>query len=187
VDGVGVVSDARHTGVPELIVVGFTAAAQLLLAQDRPEQAHALLTELEAVPEVRTDPYYGSRLSELTRCALALGELELAGRLVDGVEPRTPLLRHALAAGRAQLAEAAGDHEQALVLHAEAAERWQEFGNIPERAYALLGRGRSQLSLGRAGAEAALGEARELFASLGYEPALAETEALLAQATAAAP
>jgi hypothetical protein len=35
--------------------------------------------------------------------------------------------------------------------------------------------------------EAALGEARDLFASLGYELALAETEALLAQATAAAP
>jgi len=31
-----------------------------------------------------------------------------------------------------------------------------------------------------------LAESRELFASLGYKPALAETEALLAQAEAAA-
>ena len=74
---------------------------------------------------------------------------ELAARLVDGVEPRTPLAEHALCACRAQLAEAAGDHAEAAALYAEAAERWREFGNVPERAYALLGQGRCLAALGK--------------------------------------
>jgi hypothetical protein len=51
---------------------------------------------------------------------------------------------------------------------------------VPERAYALLGHARSLLALGDpGGAERPLYEARELFESIGYTPALAETEALL--------
>jgi class 3 adenylate cyclase len=38
--------------------------------------------------------------------------------------------------------------------------------------------------VGDAGAEAPLAEARDLFASMGYEPALAETEGLLAETVA---
>lgn len=56
----------------------------------------------------------------------------------------------------------------------------------PECAYALLGHGRCLLSVGRSAAKVPLATARELFASLGYKPALAETEALLAQDEAAA-
>jgi len=120
------------------------------------------------------------------RTTLALADRELGARLTDGVEPRTPLAEHALTACRAQLAEAAGEHAQAAILYADAATRWQEFGNAPERAYALLGQGRCLAALGRADAEEPLREARELFASMGYKPALAETEALLAQSEAAA-
>ena len=71
-------------------------------------------------------------------------------------------------------------------LYAEAAERWREFGNVPERAYALLGQGRCLAALGKPDAEAPLAEARDLFASMGYRPALAETDALLERTTAAA-
>ena len=120
------------------------------------------------------------------RTALALRQPELANRLVDGVEPRTPLAEHALCASSAQLAEAAGDYAEAVVLYAEAAERWREFGNVPERAYALLGQGRCLAALGQPEAREPLGEARELFASMGYRPALADTETLLEQTTAAA-
>jgi hypothetical protein len=117
------------------------------------------------------------------RSALALDERELAGRLVEGVEPVTPLAEHALVACRALLAEAAGDDTQATTLYAEAAERWREFGNVPERAYALLGQGRCLAALGKPEAEAPLREARGLFASMGYQPALAETEALLGESS----
>ena len=57
---------------------------------------------------------------------------------------------------------------------------------MPERTYALLGRGRCLAALGKPQAAAPLREARELFAAMGYKPALAETEALLGQAAAAA-
>jgi hypothetical protein len=104
----------------------------------------------------------------------------------DGLEPRYPLDEHALRAARAQLAAHAGDHTAAVTLYAEAAARWQEFGNVPERAYALLGQGRNLRALHRPGADEPLREAREVFGSMGYKPALAETEALLDQ-TAATP
>ena len=122
----------------------------------------------------------------MLRTALAAGDPDLAKRLADGLEPRYPLREHALCAARAQLAEHAGDHADAATLYAEAAARWQEFGNVPERAYALLGQGRCLVALGRARRRAPLREARELFSSMGYHPALAETEALLEQTTAAA-
>ena len=64
--------------------------------------------------------------------------------------------------------------------------RWQQFGNVHEHAYALLGQGRCLLALADPAAEQPLRQAAELFSSMGYRPALAETNALLEQATAAA-
>jgi hypothetical protein len=86
----------------------------------------------------------------------------------------------------AQLAEAAGEQDEAARLYADAIERWRQFGNVPERAYALLGQGRCLTMLGRPEADEPLREARDLFASMGYGPALAETEALLGHDEAAA-
>jgi hypothetical protein len=164
--------------------MAFAAAARLLLAQGRPQQATALLVELEQIAGVRRDPYYASSLPAIVRIARALEQRQLAARLVDGVEPVTPLFANALSACRAQLAEAAGDHARAAVLYAEAATRWQQFGNVPERAYALLGQGRCLTHLAKPDAQTPLREARELFASMAYKPALAATEALLAQSEA---
>jgi hypothetical protein len=57
---------------------------------------------------------------------------------------------------------------------------------VPEWAYALLGQGRCLCALGSPEAAEPLREARELFASMGYKSARAETDALLEQATASA-
>jgi class 3 adenylate cyclase/predicted ATPase len=179
------VATARESGEPQVIALSFAAAAQLLLAQGDCAQAKSLLVELEQVVDIGADPYYASLLPELARCALALGEPELATRLVGAVEPHTPLHEHALRAGRAQLAEAAGEPAEAASLYAEAAERWREFGNVPEHAYALLGQGRCLLALGRPEAGESLRAAHDVFAEIGYKPALAETEALLVEQTAA--
>jgi hypothetical protein len=70
-------------------------------------------------------------------------------RLTDGVDARYPLNDHALCTARPQLAEHAGDPGEAASLYAEAARRWRRFGNVPERAYALLGQGRCLVALGR--------------------------------------
>jgi hypothetical protein len=54
----------------------------------------------------------------------------------------------------------------------QAAERWREFGNVLERAYALLGQGRCLAALGDPEAEVPLREAREFLESMGYKSAL---------------
>jgi len=91
-----------------------------------------------------------------------------------------------LATGRALLAEAARRHADASRLYEDAAERWRAFGSVPERGYALLGQGRCLAALGKPEAQEPLRQARELFATMGYKPALAETEALLGDNEAAA-
>jgi hypothetical protein len=175
---------ARETGEPQHIAMAFAAAAQLMLACGHSERAQELLEELERTSGTRGDPYYAAQLSELVRCALALADPALASRLIAGVEPRTPLQQHALAACRAALAEAADDHATAVTLYADAATQWRQFGDTPELAYAMLGQGRCLVALGTPGADGPLSEARELFAAMGYAPALNETEALLQGATA---
>jgi hypothetical protein len=121
----------------------------------------------------------------MLRTALAAGDGALAGRSPTRSSLH-PLNEHALCAARAQLAEAAGEHADAATLYTEAARRWREFGNVPEQAHALLGQGRCLAELGKPDAEAPLHEARELFSSIGYKPALAQTETLLERTTAAA-
>jgi predicted ATPase/class 3 adenylate cyclase len=176
---------ARSTGVPWEIGFGLGAAAQHLLAAARPELAGTLLRELTEVQGVHATVSYGL-LPELVRCALASDGPELAARMTDDFEPSTPLKEHALVSARAVLAEAAGDSAQAAALYAEAAKRWVEFGNVPEHAYALLGQGRCLTTLGKPPAEAPLNGARQLFASMGYGPALAEADALLGEPEAEA-
>ncbi len=149
-----------------------------------PEQARALLAELEQTPGGRHTSPYSRQLAAMVRTALAAGDPDLAQRLTEGLEPRYPLREHALCAARGQLAEHAGKHADAAALYADAAARWQEFGNVPERAYALLGQGRCLVALGDPAAEQPLREAAQLFSSMGYRPALTETNALLEQTAA---
>ncbi len=173
---------ARETGVPALIATGLAGAVQLLLAARQVDEAEALLRELTDGPALQDIPEFAA----LVRCALALSEPDLGVRITNALEPHTPLQEHSLVACRAHLAEHAGDLAEAAALYAEAAERWRAFGDVPERAYALLGHGRCLMTLGKPDAKEPLRQARDLFASMGYKPALAETEALLGQAEAAA-
>jgi class 3 adenylate cyclase/tetratricopeptide (TPR) repeat protein len=173
------------TGEPQLLALGFAAASQLLLAEGQPELATQLLGELEQTRATRDEPYYAALLPGLVRSSLALEDAKLAAGLVDGVERRTPLHDHALCACRAQLAEASGTHAEAAALYAEACDRWRGFGEVPERAYALLGHGRCLVRLAPAEAEQPLREAREIFSGLGYRPALAQTETLQRHVVAA--
>ena len=175
---------ARGTGEPQCVAMGLAAAAQVMLAGGHQELAHALLEELEGTGGVRGDPYYAAQLAELVRCALALGDVALANRLIAGVEPYTPLQHHALGACRAALAETAGDYAAAVTAYADAATEWRQFGDVPELAFALLGQGRCLIALGTPGADGPLREARALFTTMGYAPALSEIDAQLLRSTA---
>jgi class 3 adenylate cyclase len=188
-DGASAIADwlveaARTQSTSDATVEVLAAVAAARLAAAEPAEACALLAEIEQTPGARDVPYYSRQLGAMLRTALAAGDPGLARRLADGIEPRYPGRDHALCAARAQLAEHAGDHAGAATLYVEAAARWQQFGNVREYAYALLGQGRCLVALADPGAEEPLRQAAELFASMGYRPAGAETEALLAQTTA---
>jgi class 3 adenylate cyclase/tetratricopeptide (TPR) repeat protein len=177
---------ARDSGEPQAMAQAVAASASLLHAQAHSEQARLLLAELDRDLASRTDPVYASHLPGLVRTSLALNDPNLATSLSHGVPPLTPLYQNALTSCQAELAEASGNHTEAASLYADAAKGWRDFGNVPEHAYALLGQGRSLRALSDPGAEQPLREARELFASMGYRPAQAETEALLNQGREAA-
>ena len=162
-----------------MVVLGLAAACL-------PERTTALLGELTESPGTHETTYYARQLAHMVRTALAADDAMIAQRLMSDIQPRYPIDEHALCAARAQLAEHAGDDEEAAALYADAARRWQEFGNVPGRAYALLGQGRCLRALGRAGPEEPPLEARALFASMGYKPALEETDALLGKSETAA-
>jgi len=175
----------RATGAVDVIVYALACAAAVLAAK-APDRARSVLSELVHTAGSHETSYYPRLLPSMVRTALAAGDPALAARLAHGLEPRYPLDEHALCAARAQLAEAAGNHADAAILYAEAGMGWQQFGNGPERAYALLGRGRCLSALGKPEAEEPLREARALFTSMGYKLALAETEVLLEQGETAA-
>jgi tetratricopeptide (TPR) repeat protein len=177
------VEAARLVGSIDIVLSAF-ASACALHATRVPKLASALLAELEQTEGARESPYYARQLPAMIRTALRAGDPAVAERLAEGTEVRYPLEEHALHAARAQVAEHAGDRAAGVSLYDEVAARWENFGNVPERAFALLGKGRCLRALGQAGAEEPLREAHELFGSMGYKPALAETEALLEQPSA---
>ncbi len=181
------VAAARAVGQPQTIQA-LGDAVHLLLARGERQHAQSLLHELDELTAARADLFPARQFPSLCRDALALDDEPLVERLVQRFEAKAtvPFDEHVLASARAQLAEAAGDRAEAAELYREAVERWREFGRVPELAYALLGQGRCLVALGQPEADEPLREAKELFTSMGYKPALAETEALLAETAAAA-
>lgn len=178
---------ARETQEPQMMAIMGAAALPHLLAAGLGERARALLVELERTRSTRDDAYYAASLPQFARCAVALDDPGLASRLTDGFEPRTPLQQHALATCRAVLAEAAGNAIAAAAGYADAASRWRRFGDVPELAFALLGRGRSLTASGVSGANDLLEEARGMFASMGYATARNEADTVLRHAVTPAP
>jgi tetratricopeptide (TPR) repeat protein len=169
---------ARESGSPEDIVPTFAAVSRTYLGVGRPGEALDLLVEIDRMPHVRDGPTYPAYVCELMRSAVAVGDPALAARLADGFRPVFALHEHALRAAGAILLEAGGDHAAAFGRYEEAAERWDRFRMVPERAHALLGMARCSLAAGRAepGSRAAR-EAREIFARLGATPSAAEGDA----------
>ena len=87
--------------------------------------------------------------------------------------------RHCLATAQAVVTEARGGLEAAADLYADAAERWSDYGSVPERGQALFGLGRCLVQLGRPKGRNRLVEARAVFARLAARPLLTATDAWL--------
>ena len=174
---------ARPTKEPQSIAPVYAAAADAFLVHERTADARRLLEEIVRVLGAPVDPYHVANLPSLVRCALQLGEPELSDALITGAQALTPQAGYVLTTCKAQVLEGRGDHERAAATYLDAASGWERHGNLPEQAYALLGQGRCLAAIADPAAEEPLRRAAELFSSIGYRPALAETEALIAQVT----
>ncbi len=175
---------ARDTGAAEILVMGLGSAAISHADLGNVTHATALLSEL-AAPDTRDISMFAAYLPALVRTALGLDQRGIAQSLIKDFQPRTPYAHHALISADAAVSEHRGDHQAAADGYADAAGRWERFGVVPEYAFALLGHGRCLISLGQPHEPApVLHQARALFDQLGATPALAETDDLLAQATA---
>lgn len=173
----------RGAGTPEYAVAGLGAPALARASLGQDKAAIALLAELAADPATRAQIEYATFLPGLVRTALGIGDEPLALRLVEGVQPRYAYAEHALVMVGAAISETQGHLADASMGYADAAERWERFGVVPEQAQALLGQGRSLVRLGRpVEALQPLREARRIFERLGAAPAVVETDALLATA-----
>ncbi|MDP9222962.1 MAG: AAA family ATPase, partial [Actinomycetota bacterium] len=178
-------STSREAGAPDYAVIGLVSAALARAALGQDKASATLLAELLTFPGAREIQYYPIYLPTMVRTALGVGDRNLAERLVAEHDSSYPITVHVLATVNAALAEADGDLEIAAEGYAEAAEGWRQFGVAPERAFALLGRGRCLTALRQvADSKKALETAGEIFGALGAVSALAETDELLRQATA---
>ena len=175
---------ARGIEEPQIVVYGLGSSALAHAALGQVERVATLIDELQAYAGSRATTAYSALLPSLVRTVLGIDEIALADRLVAGSHPPYPYAGHALVAAKAGLAEARGDLEVAADAYADAADRWERFGVVPEQAFAFLGQGRCLLGLSRP-TEAAppLQHAREMLGRLKATPALAETDSLLQQTT----
>jgi class 3 adenylate cyclase/tetratricopeptide (TPR) repeat protein len=173
------VAAVRAFGEPRPTAEAIVVSLQSLIAGHRRDEARELAGDLARLVTDDGAVLYPNTVPRAVRALLSLGDQELAERIVDSIGLRTASAKLNLASSQGQLAEAAGDLPGAGRRYSAAADAWEAFGNVPEQAYARLGEGRCLAALGDPGAEAPLRRARELFATLGYAPALAETAALL--------
>ena len=179
------VANARELGEPQYLGGLLALAAIARSAVGEAGAAAPLLTELEQLPNVRHTLDYLRSLPDLVRVAIAAGEPDLGAQLADSPNPLYQLDQHAAVTARALLAEQHGKNAEAAALFTDAAGRWERFEVPWEQAQALFGQGRCLLTLGRpTEAREPLHAARDIFASLGANPALTDAKRLLAQATA---
>jgi hypothetical protein len=181
------VQAAREAAGAEQVTDAFPVAATTYLALGQRERALRLLAEVDGWPHVREGSLYPGYLPEMVRTAVAGGDLALAERLMDGLDPTFAYQQHALCAAGAVLAEARRQFADAAGRYAESAERWRRFGVVSELAHALLGRGRCLLALATPAAQGPLHQARDLFTRLGAHPLAAEADALADRAGTLAP
>jgi class 3 adenylate cyclase/tetratricopeptide (TPR) repeat protein len=179
---------AREIEDVQLLAPVLAAAALVDEKRGDPGGARRLLEELHE--STRVSPAWRLELlTYIARIGSSIGEIDLVARAVDEVNLRatTTWATHSLVTAEAVLDEAREELDSATERYSDAAKRWRDLGVVPERGLALLGLGRCQVRLGRYDdSAAALREARQLFAGLGARPLIAETDALLEQATATA-
>jgi class 3 adenylate cyclase/tetratricopeptide (TPR) repeat protein len=176
-----VLPTARTARDLQLSVPALATAALVRFDRGDLDGAVGLVQELLDVLSDASERYRCLFLAQLTRMCVLVGKSDLAKEL--GGEPTVDVGRAGASrtTAAATLTETEGRHAEALPLYEDAARRWREVTGLPEVAAALLGSARCLIALDRSGADAPLAEAGELFAAMGDNAGLAETEELRTQ------
>ena len=179
-----IVPRAREIGDGQVVVPALRLAAMNRLLHADASAGVAFVRELSESMRERPG-FHAGLLEDSARVCLAGGAAQLLRELTERAQPHLWRDRNCVLSARAVLGELEGEPGTALDLHVEAADGWAAFPHVFEHGHALLGAGRCLLTLGRGPeARARLLQARDLFASLGAAPSIAETDELLARATA---
>ena len=162
------------------------AAAPLQRVRGNPDRRASSSPKLDRPKTARTDANYASQLPGLVRTALALDDPTSPPASYDGVQPSTPFTTTS-SPQPGPTRRGNGDHREAAQLYADAAGRSAPIRQRPRNAHTHSSAKAAASTPSATPAPSNRSrEARDLFASMGYQPALAETEALLRQAQTAA-
>jgi tetratricopeptide (TPR) repeat protein len=170
---------ARLVGELQVLIAAFPVAALLAQARGDSLAAIQLVGELNEATKDHPAKYRALPLPDLTRICVSAGHLPLAERLLEDIDVPIARVQHCLVTAQAVVTEARGALGQAGDLYEDAAERWSDYGSLPERGQALLGLGRCLVQLGHPDGRTRLVEARSIFARLAARPLLATTDAWL--------
>jgi tetratricopeptide (TPR) repeat protein len=177
-------TSGRESGDPPSIAIGIGAAALVWASLSDHQKALKLFGELAENPAVGTTVNAAVQLPFWTRALISLGHVELAERLATTPATTFPCLAYALMTSHAAIAEARGQHAEALAGYNDAVRRFRDFGSVTEEAFALLGEGRCLIALGQAHeAVGPLKQAHDIVHRMGARPTAAEIESLLAAAS----
>jgi hypothetical protein len=174
----------RTIGDPQVLVPALTVTAMLAMEEGNRDAAAESIRERLDVMSKR-EGSFAIFHTEAARVIAATGQLELLEELRSQDDLRLLRTELSMATSGAIAAEAAGRSIEALEAYTDVARGWAAYGHTFETAQAELGAGRCLLELGRPGeASSRLQEARATLSELGAMRALAETDRLLARATA---
>jgi class 3 adenylate cyclase/tetratricopeptide (TPR) repeat protein len=179
-----VLQAARDIGDPQVLVTALTVTALVKQALDDAPAAIALVEEVEQATRERPGMYRAQHACELVRICTSVGAIELAERLLEGVEVSGRRHTLSLLAAGAVLEEARDRLEPASTGFREAANGWRDFGFLLEEGEAGLGSGRTLVQLRRPEAFDVLERARAIFTRVGAAPLVAETDRWLDLAAA---
>lgn len=115
---------ARRTEHAQWISTALLVAALERLSADEPVEVGVLLREALGFSEAKKLPPYAAFVHGLVKCAIGVGDNELARQFVDTVQAVSvvvPAQQHALVTAQARLSHAAGDYDTAVQLFSDAA------------------------------------------------------------------